>query len=127
MIFNWRDYLRLAEDLCKQDTEAHYRTAISRAYYAIFNILKIKADHRKVEGAFHKEFISLLRNPDDRIIDKLNISANELREIGANLDVLRRERNIADYDGLQRFDKERALQNIETVKAIFQIYEEANS
>ncbi len=127
MKFNWRDYLRLAEDLCKQDTEAHYRTAVSRAYYAIFNILKIKADYRKADGAFHKEFISLLRNPDDKIIDKLSISAGELREIGASLDTLRKERNIADYDGLQRFDKERALQSIEIVKAIFQTYEEANS
>lgn len=127
MKFNWRDYLRLAEDLCKQDTEAHYRSAVSRAYYAVFNILKIKADYRRADGSFHQDFISIIKIADDKIVDKLNISANELKTIGINLETLRRERNIADYDGLQRFDKERALQNIEIVKAIFQIYEEANS
>ncbi len=127
MKFNWRDYLRLAEDLCKQDTEAHYRTAISRAYYAIFNVLKIKANYKKVDGAFHQNFINELRNPDDKMLDKLNISFTDLVAIGGSLDVLRRERNVADYDGLQRFDEKRATENIAKVKAIFQIYEEANS
>lgn len=127
MAFNWRAYLRLAEDLCKQNTEVHYRAAVSRAYYAIFNILKIKAGYRKADGSFHQDFISLLKIADDNIVDKLNISADNLRDIGIDLDTLRKERNFADYDGLQRFDEERASQNIEKVKAIFQIYEEANS
>ena len=127
MAFNWRDYLRLAEDLYEQNTEAHYRTAVSRAYYAIFNILKIKAGYRKVDGSFHQDFISVLKIADDNIVDKLNISASNLTTIGIYLDSLRKERNFADYDGLQRFDEARASQSLEKVKAIFQIYEEANS
>ncbi len=127
MAFNWRDYLRLAENLCEQNTEAHYRTAVSRAYYAIFNILKIKAGYRKADGSFHQDFISLIKIADDNIVDKLNISASNLTTIGIYLDSLRKERNFADYDGLQRFDEVRASQNLEKVKAIFQIYEEANS
>ncbi len=127
MAFNWRDYLHLAEDLCKQNTEAHYRSAISRAYYAVFNILKIKAGYSKADGSFHQDFISLLKIADDDIVDKLNISAGNLTTIGVYLDDLRKERNFADYDGLQRFDEVRALQNINKVKAIFEIYEEANS
>ncbi len=127
MVFNWRDYLRLAEDLCKQNTETHYRSAISRAYYAVFNILKIKAGYRKADGSFHQDFISLLKIADDDIVDKLNISAGNLTTIGVYLDDLRKERNFADYNGLQRFDEVRALQNINKAKAIFEIYEEANS
>ncbi len=127
MAFNWRDYLRLAEDLCEKSTEAHYRTAVSRAYYAIFNILKIKAGYRKSDGSFHQDFINTLKIADDNIVDKLNISAGNLRDIGFDLDTLRKERNFADYDGLQRFDEVRALQNINKVKAIFEIYEDANS
>ena len=127
MAFNWRDYLRLAEALYEQNTEAHYRTAVSRAYYAIFNILKIKAGYRKADGSFHQDFISVLKIADDNIVDKLNISASNLTTIGIYLDSLRQERNFADYDGLQRFDEARASQSIDKVKAIFQIYEEANS
>ena len=127
MAFNWRDYLRLAEDLYEQNTEAHYRTAVGRAYYAIFNILKIKAGYRKADGSFHQDFISVLKIADDNIVDKLNISASNLTTIGIYLDSLRKERNFADYDGLQRFDEARASQSLEKVKAIFQIYEEANS
>lgn len=127
MKFNWRDYLRLAENLCEVDTEAHYRTAISRAYYAIFNILKIKAEYKKRDGSFHQDFINAIKSADEAMVDKLNIAAGSLRVIGINLDILREEKNLADYNGLQRFDEARALKNIQTVRDIFQIYEEANS
>ncbi|MEO5731396.1 MAG: hypothetical protein ABI134_26515 [Byssovorax sp.] len=38
-MFDWEGYLRLAEELSKsKDNESHHRAAVSRAYYAAFNI-----------------------------------------------------------------------------------------
>ena len=37
MPFDWIDYLTLAEDLAKKTDEASKRTAISRAYYFVYN------------------------------------------------------------------------------------------
>ncbi len=38
MPFDWTNYLTLAEDLAKKQDEASKRTAISRAYYFVYNI-----------------------------------------------------------------------------------------
>jgi hypothetical protein len=38
MAFNWNDFLSLAEQLALDNDEASQRTAISRAYYAVFNV-----------------------------------------------------------------------------------------
>jgi hypothetical protein len=38
MAFDWNEFLSLAEELAQNDDEASHRTAISRAYYAIFNL-----------------------------------------------------------------------------------------
>ena len=38
-VFDWRDYLHLAERLsARQSDEAAHRTAISRAYYAAYHV-----------------------------------------------------------------------------------------
>ena len=126
MKFKWEDYLHLAENLCEQGTEAHYRAAISRAYYAVFNILKLKADYKKSGGSFHQDFINYLKNPDDELIYKLNISLTDLGIIAYNLGVLREDRNNADYSLLPpRFDKVKTLQSIEKAQNILQICKEA--
>jgi hypothetical protein len=38
--FNWNDYLTLAEDLSRRSDEAARRSAISRAYYAAYNLAR---------------------------------------------------------------------------------------
>ena len=45
MSFSWRTYLDLAIDLKNQNSEACYRSAISRAYYAVYNVLRIRAGY----------------------------------------------------------------------------------
>jgi uncharacterized protein (UPF0332 family) len=40
MAFEWEDYLVLAEDLSTDNDEAALRSAVSRAYYAAFNIAR---------------------------------------------------------------------------------------
>lgn len=44
MPFDWIDYLTLAEALAQKPDEASQRTAISRAYYFVFNIAFARAD-----------------------------------------------------------------------------------
>jgi hypothetical protein len=37
---NWRDFLLLAARLAAGNTEADWRTAVSRAYYAVFHVAR---------------------------------------------------------------------------------------
>jgi len=44
MPFDWNNFLSLAEQLALNDDEASKRTAISRAYYCIFNLAYARAE-----------------------------------------------------------------------------------
>jgi uncharacterized protein (UPF0332 family) len=83
--FNPEAFLRLAEELARDDpTEARLRTAISRAYYALFHLAYSKVDLRSVGGNnLHDRVVKALRSTD--------------RQAGELLDGLRRLRNVADY------------------------------
>lgn len=41
---DWSDYLTLARELAKQDGDAYQRSAVSRAYYAVFCTARDKLD-----------------------------------------------------------------------------------
>ena len=45
MPFDWLEFLRLAQTLAANGDEASKRTAISRAYYFIFNLAYTRAEH----------------------------------------------------------------------------------
>ena len=93
MKFNWRDYLTIAHELLEQNnTEAHFRIAISRAYYAIFNILRLKAGYHNKKETSHQDFIAELKMPNEKLATKLNIEEVDICIIGAELDTLRKER-----------------------------------
>jgi hypothetical protein len=49
MAFDWNNFLLLAEELAQRGDEAAKRTAISRAYYFIFNLAYARAEQN---GAF---------------------------------------------------------------------------
>ncbi len=123
MIFNWRDYLTIAQDLCAQDTEAHFRIAISRGYYAIFNIMRLKAGYHNKKETSHQDFIKELVNPTDKLVVRLNIDEDDIIVIGNTLNFLRQERNLADYDGLERFSKNRAVSALEMITETLKIFE----
>jgi uncharacterized protein (UPF0332 family) len=44
--FDWKDFLTLASDLAPKLDEASKRTAISRAYYCVFNLAIARAELR---------------------------------------------------------------------------------
>jgi len=99
MSWDWGDYLALASDLAKEANrpplqEAKYRSAISRAYYSAFQ----KAYDRltQVDG---KAMPSVKTNKHYWVIQDFESSKDKTRrKIGADLDRLRRDRNVADYD-----------------------------
>ncbi len=124
MKFNWRDYLTIAYELCeKNNTEAHFRIAISRAYYAVFNILRLKAGYHNKKDVSHQDFISELKLLNDKVVMKLDIEENKIQFIGSELDALRKEQNFADYDGLERFDRGRTNTNLEKATAILELFD----
>jgi uncharacterized protein (UPF0332 family) len=92
-MFDWQDFLRVAEDLAARGDEAALRSAISRAYYAAFcsarNYLRdVQGRTIPKTGAAH------------RIVwDEFEAGSDNSRRQVATLGVrLRRSRNRADYD-----------------------------
>jgi uncharacterized protein (UPF0332 family) len=97
-LFDWEEYLRLAEELSSTSAttmlEARYRAAISRTYYACFcsarNFLRD-----------HDRRTDLPRDENVHVFVRDTFLANEHPDrllIGLNLDRLRTSRNRADYD-----------------------------
>lgn len=91
-MFDWREYFTLAERLWLEPGEASKRTAVSRAYYAIFCLTH---DRLLSEGVtfrrenIHAEVWNHLEASRDR--DRLQLVKMAKR--------LRDWRNQADYDG----------------------------
>jgi uncharacterized protein (UPF0332 family) len=89
---NWRDFLTLASRLPGGTTEADWRTAISRAYYAAFHVAReLLSDLRftvpRADRA-HQYLVYRLSNSGEPAVE----------QAGRNLETLRRLRNRADYD-----------------------------
>jgi uncharacterized protein (UPF0332 family) len=91
--FNWTTYLNLAEDLAGREDDAARRSAVSRAYYAVFcdarNALEIRSlfDRREAES-HHQEVWDAFEDDPRR----------EWKRIGAFGHLLREARRKADYD-----------------------------
>jgi uncharacterized protein (UPF0332 family) len=92
MIFNWSEYLDLANSISRIGKESCYRSAISRAYYAAFCLARNLALDR---GAVVNRDASSHQVVADYYIDMGTDLGNK---IGANLERLRVSRNRADYD-----------------------------
>lgn len=97
MSFNWSEYLQLARQLAGKATisanrEARLRSAISRAYYAVF--IQARNHLRDREG-----LIIPAKNTHRYVINVFKShSSIERQEIGKNLERLRVRRNQADYN-----------------------------
>jgi uncharacterized protein (UPF0332 family) len=89
---NWREFLALAGRLATEATEAGWRSAISRAYYAAFHVARrLLADLNfavpRADRA-HQYLIFRLSNCGEPVVE----------QAGRDLETLRRLRNRADYD-----------------------------
>jgi len=99
MSFNWSEYLILSQELTSKSTtspipEAHFRCAISRAYYAAFcnarNFLRDNDRYSPSGENVHRDVISQFERSSD----------TTRRYIGSLLHNLRNTRNIADYQDI---------------------------
>lgn len=109
MIFDWKDYIDLAEELLNRREESCLRTTISRAYYGVFCIVRNSKGYKNHKGRdVHQRVIEEYKNSRDR----------KEQNIGRILDSLRRSRNHADYDEDKPISKELAERALISSKMI---------
>lgn len=86
------DFIELAQSLLKDGCEASLRTAVSRAYYAVYHECRIVLEARSItirrDAEGHKQITECLDRSNHPPAQKI---AQLVRD-------LRRDRNIADYD-----------------------------
>lgn len=91
--FKWIKYHELVTQLYEQNEEEYIRSAISRDYYACFNLCK---NHLKQKRKFEDTKKSTAHKEVSKI---LQISKNKKEEeIGKTLYKFRKLRNKSDYD-----------------------------
>jgi uncharacterized protein (UPF0332 family) len=116
---DFRDYLSLAATLANGATEAQWRSACSRGYYAAFHVAR-------------RLLLSLgFRVPQaDRAHGYLwmrlsNAGVVSVRDAGSRLNNLRQERNRADYDDHLAITQARAAQNVRFAEQVIQALDAA--
>ena len=91
MSFNWKDYLTLAKTLSESTEDASLRTAISRAYYCVFNLSLYKAKSNefrpKDDAGSHDQLWGLYGRNNHR-------ACGQLSALGGRM---KRRRVLADY------------------------------
>jgi len=107
MSFNWKDYIRLAEDLIKYNKEAYFRSGISRAYYGVFCLSRNKAGFKDYRFYWNyvKEIKKNYKNKNrhvsvhEALVNYYESSKDPKEQsVGKILDELRKNRNDADYN-----------------------------
>lgn len=112
---NWRDLLVLASRLAKGGTEAEWRAAISRAYYAVFHI----ARRLFVDLSF---VVPRADRSHQYLVFRLSNSGEpSVEQAGRELDTLRRLRNRADYDETPAIKQLQAIGAVQIAEAIIQV------
>jgi hypothetical protein len=100
MAFDWADYLKLAEELAARTDEASKRSAISRAYYFVFNTAFARAESTAgrcpVVGGEQSWCWTVYRQSPDHTCKRLGVTG----------DILKRRRVDADYKGSTKLNLE---------------------
>lgn len=100
MSFDWRDYLKLSDELAKRTDEASWRSSISRAYFGAWCIARNKKGYKDYETKAKENIHWLVINAYK------GEKYKSLRKAGWNLDELRKNRNDADYNEDRLIDKD---------------------
>jgi len=116
---NWRDFLPLAARLAAGTTEADWRTAVSRAYYAAFHVARrLLADLNftvpRADRA-HQYLVFRLSNGGEAAVE----------QAGRDLETLRRLRNRADYDEIPALPQPQATAAVRVAEGILQALDAA--
>lgn len=113
MPFDWAEYLRLAEELAqRQNDEAAFRSAVSRAYYAAYCQACAYLNQKNIpipqgEGSHDRVWKSFASLP-----------GRTHTGIQTNGDRLKRKRVLADYQGLTAVSAQDAQGAVLTSKNI---------
>ena len=90
MAFDWNDYLALASQLAGKLDEASRRTAISRAYYCVFNLANARAISRvgpRPEGVpSHRWCWEQYKRTSDPTCARLGNTGDRLKRIRVQAD-----------------------------------------
>lgn len=90
-MFDWVKYLTLAEELAtRNQDEAALRSAVSRAYYAVFCTARGHLRLQRVEVP--------RKAPHDFVWNHYRHAGGLRRQIGLDGDRLKKNRNLADYE-----------------------------
>lgn len=85
------DFLKVADNLKDSPDEAERRTAISRAYYSVFNCIKSYLVQNRIPFSSSGEHGQLIRY-------LFNSGIKEVEQLSRMIDDLRMDRNEADYN-----------------------------
>lgn len=86
MAFDWKSYLTLAEDLAKSGDEAAKRTAISRAYYCVFNLAFARAGDCPLQEGLHQWCWNRYTNHGDPSCRRLGIQGDRMKKSRVHAD-----------------------------------------
>jgi uncharacterized protein (UPF0332 family) len=112
---NWRDFLALAAQLAADATEAGWRSAVSRAYYAAFHT----ARRLLTELSFT---VPRADRAHQYLVFRLsNCGESTAEQAGRDLDTLRRLRNRADYDDMPAVTQAQAVAAVRLAEGIIQV------
>ena len=116
---DFRDYLTLARTLAGGSTEAEWRSACSRAYYAAFHVARslLAGLHFRVAKADRAHSYLWLRLSNAGVL--------QVTQAARQLNDLRRDRNQADYDEHHTFTRARAIQNVDFAEQVIQALDAA--
>jgi uncharacterized protein (UPF0332 family) len=116
---NWRDFLPLAARLAAGASEADWRTAVSRAYYAAFHVARrlltdLNFTVPRADRA-HQYLVFRLSNSGEAAVE----------QAGRDLETLRRLRNRADYDEAPALTQPQATAAVQVAEDIIQVLDDA--
>lgn len=116
---DFRDYLNLAVALVNGSSEAEWRSAVSRAYYAAFHVARefLASLNFTVPHAERAHGYLWLR--------LANAGHADVCDAGNRLNALRRERNRADYDAHISVSQSSARTHVQRAEEIIQALDAA--
>lgn len=117
---NERDFLTLAQLLAARTEEAAWRSAVSRGYYAAFHVARLLL-----------EDLGFMVPRADRAHSHLwlrlaNCGNPSVASAGSELNVLRRNRNEADYDLAAAFTQSFAQARVRVAELTIQAFDAAS-
>jgi uncharacterized protein (UPF0332 family) len=118
---NHRDFLHVADDLVTGLTEADWRSAVSRAYYAAFHTGRLLLEQcgfavPRAEQAHAYLWLRLA-----------NCGQVDLQNAGNDLNTLRQMRNQADYDLARSFSHAGAFAFVQVAETIIDLFEKTTT